>query len=163
MGRRSGIEAANDLDYETLCKYSDLGELGYMSNIDKHRRLALTAWRPDMVWWGSDGESNRRWLPGGGTFEDGSIIGYIVETFSRPRTAAAPARMDGEPVPAVRRGVCRRPARCAYAVSTARRPGPATATIGDVVMCFRGWSATTKLSRSTGNRFAGLEPDSTLV
>jgi hypothetical protein len=49
-----------------------------MSNIDKHRRLALTAWRPDMVWWGSDGESNRRWLPGDGTFEDGSIIGYIV-------------------------------------------------------------------------------------
>jgi hypothetical protein len=80
LGRRSGIQSADDLDYETHYQHSDLGVLGYMSNIDKHRRLALTAWRPNTVWWGSDGDSNRRWLPGDGTFEDGSIIGYIVGT-----------------------------------------------------------------------------------
>jgi hypothetical protein len=74
------VESAHDLDYETDSRYNALTELRDMSNLDKHRRLALTAWRPNMVWWGSDGESNRRWIPGDGTFEDGSIIGYIVGT-----------------------------------------------------------------------------------
>jgi hypothetical protein len=80
VAKHSGVEAAKDLDYETHYQHSRLGELGYMSNIDKHRRLALAAWRPNIVWWGFDGDSNRQWLPGDGTFEDGSIIGYIVGT-----------------------------------------------------------------------------------
>jgi hypothetical protein len=80
VAKRSRVEAADDLDYITHYQHSRLGELGYMSNIDKHRRLALTAWRSNMVWWGSDGESDRQWIPGDGKFEDGSIIGYIVGT-----------------------------------------------------------------------------------
>jgi hypothetical protein len=80
VAKRSNVESAHDLDYEAHYRHSPLGELGYMSNIDKHRRLALTAWRPNMVWWGFNGESNRQWLPGDGKFEDGSIIGYIVGT-----------------------------------------------------------------------------------
>jgi hypothetical protein len=38
----------------------------------------VTAWWPDIVSWGSDGVTHRRWLPGDGTFVDGSIVGYIV-------------------------------------------------------------------------------------
>jgi len=52
VAKRSGVEAADDLDYITHYQHSRLGELGYMSNIDKHRRLALTAWRS--TWCGGD-------------------------------------------------------------------------------------------------------------
>src|SRR5574341_960468 len=45
--------------------------------IDKRRRLALMAWWPDIIYWGSNGPSNRRAFPGDGTFADGSILLYI--------------------------------------------------------------------------------------
>jgi hypothetical protein len=35
------------------------------------------AWWPDLIYWGSDGPSNRRMLPGDGTLMDGSILLYI--------------------------------------------------------------------------------------
>jgi hypothetical protein len=79
------VEPAHDADYETDSQYHPLTQLRDMSNLNKHRRLALTAWRPNMVWWGSDGESNPRWRPGDGTFEDGSIIGHMS---ARMRAAA---------------------------------------------------------------------------
>jgi hypothetical protein len=77
--KRSGVESASTPDYEAAYQHSALGEFSYVSNIDKHRRLALTAWRSDLLWWGSNGQSNRRWLPGDGTFKNGSIIGYTVD------------------------------------------------------------------------------------
>lgn len=36
------------------------------------------AWWPDLVYWTSNGSSNRRWLGGDGTFTDGSVLGYMV-------------------------------------------------------------------------------------
>jgi hypothetical protein len=46
-------------------------------NIDKHRRLAGTAWWPDIIYWGSNGESHRKASRGDGTVADGSILLYI--------------------------------------------------------------------------------------
>jgi hypothetical protein len=80
MAQRYGGGSASNPDYEAAYQHSALGELSTMSNIDKHRRLTLAAWWPNLVYWGSNGESNRRWLPGDGTIKDGSIIGYIVGT-----------------------------------------------------------------------------------
>jgi hypothetical protein len=36
------------------------------------------AWWPDLVYWMSNGPTNRRWLGGDGTFSDGSVLGYMV-------------------------------------------------------------------------------------
>jgi hypothetical protein len=55
-----------------------LHRLAHLSNLDKHRRLTVLAWWPDLVYWMSDGPSNRRWLGGDGTFRDGSVLGYMV-------------------------------------------------------------------------------------
>jgi hypothetical protein len=73
-------ESASDRDYADEHRHTNLAALAHLSNLDKHRRLAVTAWWPGLVYWMSDGESNRRWEPGDGTFEDGSIIGYVTGT-----------------------------------------------------------------------------------
>jgi hypothetical protein len=81
MAKRSGVASASNLDYEAAYQHSALGELSDISNIDKHRRVTLAAWWLDnLVYWGSNGPSNRQWLPGDGAIQDGSIIGYIVGT-----------------------------------------------------------------------------------
>ena len=72
------IESAADLDYADQHRHSDFAAMHLLSNLDKHRRLALTAWWPDIVYWMTDGESNRRFEPGDGTFDDGSIVGYVT-------------------------------------------------------------------------------------
>jgi hypothetical protein len=61
-------------------RWSVLHRLDTLWNIDKHRRLTLMAWWPDLIWWGSNGTSNRRALPGDGTLADGSILLYIEGT-----------------------------------------------------------------------------------
>jgi hypothetical protein len=71
---------ALDQSFEETFRWSELHRLDTLWNIDKHRRLTLTAWRPDLIWWGSDGSSNRRALPGDGTLADGSILLYIEGT-----------------------------------------------------------------------------------
>jgi hypothetical protein len=71
-----GVEAANT--YEEEYRWSVLHRLGRLSNIDKHRRLNVMVWWPELVYWQSNGPSNRRWLGGDGTFTDGSILGYMV-------------------------------------------------------------------------------------
>lgn len=71
--RRSAL----DLSFEEAFQWSILHCLDVLWNIDKHRRLTLLAWWPDLIWWGSDGHTNRKLLPGDGTFEDGSILFYI--------------------------------------------------------------------------------------
>lgn len=73
------VGKANDLgSYADHSPFHGLSTMARVSNIDKHRRLAVTAWWPDIVSWGSDGVTHRRWLPGDGTFVDGSMVGYIV-------------------------------------------------------------------------------------
>lgn len=57
--------------------WDELTRLDALWNIDKHRRLAVTAWLPDIVCWGSNGESKRRASRGDRTVVDGSIQLYI--------------------------------------------------------------------------------------
>jgi hypothetical protein len=64
--------------YEQRYRWSELYRLTQLSNLDKHRRLTLMAWWPDLVYWMSNGPTNRRWLGGDGTFTDGSVLGYMV-------------------------------------------------------------------------------------
>jgi hypothetical protein len=61
-------------------RWSELHRLDTLWNIDKHRRLTLMAWWPDLIYWGSNGPSNRRALPGDGTLANGSILLYIEGT-----------------------------------------------------------------------------------
>jgi hypothetical protein len=58
-------------------RWDELHRLDTLWNIDKHRRLALMAWWPDIIYWGSNGPSNRRAFPGDGTFINGSILLYV--------------------------------------------------------------------------------------
>lgn len=71
-----GVEVTDT--YEEEYRWSELYRLTQLSNLDKHRRLTLMAWWPDLVYWMSNGPSKRRWLGGDGTFADGSVLGYMV-------------------------------------------------------------------------------------
>jgi len=73
---RLGVEVT--ATYEQEYRWSELHGLTHLSNLDKHRRLPEVGWRPDLIYWMSNGPSKRRWLPGDGTFTHGSILGYIV-------------------------------------------------------------------------------------
>lgn len=57
--------------------WSPLHRLDDLWNLDKHRRLTLTAWWPDLFYWMSNGPSQRIATPGEGTMADGSILLYI--------------------------------------------------------------------------------------
>lgn len=57
--------------------WDELTRLGAVWNIDKHWRLAVTAWWPDIIHWGSNGESQRNASRGDGTVADGSMLLYI--------------------------------------------------------------------------------------
>ena len=71
------VGVALDRSFEETFHWSELHRLDTLWNIDKHRRLTLMAWWPDLIYWGSDGPSNRRASPGDGTLVDGSILLYI--------------------------------------------------------------------------------------
>lgn len=58
-------------------RWSQLHRLDALWNLDKHRRLTLMAWWPDLFYWTSDGPTRRTAHPGDGTFVDGSIVLYI--------------------------------------------------------------------------------------
>jgi hypothetical protein len=64
--------------YQQEYRWSELYRLAQLSNLDKHRRLTRMAWRSELVYWMSNGPSQRRWLGGDGTFTDGSVLGYMV-------------------------------------------------------------------------------------
>ena len=68
---------ALDRTFEDEVRWSELHRLDTLWNIDKHRRLTLMAWWPNLIYWGSDGPSNRRAFPGDGTLANGSILLYI--------------------------------------------------------------------------------------
>jgi hypothetical protein len=74
------LGVALDQSFEETFHWNELHRLDTLWNIDKHRRLALMAWWPDLIYWGSNGPSNRRALPGDGTLADGSILLYIDGT-----------------------------------------------------------------------------------
>ena len=65
------VRFAENAEYNPLCT------LNKMSNIDKHRRVAVTLLFPDYAGWGSDTGLNQRWHPGNGVFADGEIVGRI--------------------------------------------------------------------------------------
>ena len=69
-----------DRSFNETFRWSELHRLDILWNIDKHRRLTLMAWWPDLIYWGSNGPSNRRTLPGDGTLANGSIFLYIEGT-----------------------------------------------------------------------------------
>ena len=69
---------AGNLSHAEESPFHPLSTLALMSNHDKHRRLPVIALWPDIVHWGSDEPSSGRWHPGDGTFQHGSIVGYMV-------------------------------------------------------------------------------------
>jgi hypothetical protein len=71
------LGVALERSFEDEASRSELYRLDALWNIDKHRRLTLMAWWPDLIYWGSDGPSSRRLLPGDGTLADDSILFYI--------------------------------------------------------------------------------------
>jgi hypothetical protein len=58
-------------------RWSLLHRLDPLWNLDKHRRLTLMAWWPELFYWTSNGPTRRTALPGDGTFADGSVLLYI--------------------------------------------------------------------------------------
>jgi hypothetical protein len=74
------VGVALDRTFEDEVRWSELHRLDTLWNIDKHRRLTLMAWWPNLIYWGSDGPSNRRAFPGDGTLANGSILLYIEGT-----------------------------------------------------------------------------------
>lgn len=54
-----------------------LHRLDVLWNLDKHRRLALMAWWPDLFYWTSNSAASTTALPGEGTMADGSILLYL--------------------------------------------------------------------------------------
>lgn len=75
MATQHGITLSDS--YEDRARWHALFRLDRLWNIDKHRRLAIMAWWPDLIYWGSNGPSNRRMLPGDGTVADGSVLFYM--------------------------------------------------------------------------------------
>jgi hypothetical protein len=75
MATQQGITLSDS--YEDRARWNALFRLDRLWNIDKHRRLAIMAWWPDLTYWGSNGPSNRRMLPGDGTVADGSVLFYM--------------------------------------------------------------------------------------
>ena len=68
--------------------YDPLWLLSRLSNIDKHRRLHLTAWWPDIVYWRSDEPSHRRWRWDEPPYEDGRILGRLIDDARHPEPPA---------------------------------------------------------------------------
>jgi hypothetical protein len=77
-------EARKRLDRDREVAFDHLYLLNRLSNIDKHRRLHVTVWWPGLVYWGSDGSSKRKWIWGIPPFEDGSILGRLLDDPDNP-------------------------------------------------------------------------------
>lgn len=75
MAQAAGVEV--EQTYDETWHWEILPRLNHVWNLDKHRRLALMAWWPDLIYWGSSGPSNRSMRRGDGSVTDGSILFYI--------------------------------------------------------------------------------------
>ena len=66
------------VDEEEEWRYDSLRQLRHLSNVDKHRRLAFTAWQQtDLVWWGSSGdESTTRQVLARRLGDPPDVLGY---------------------------------------------------------------------------------------
>jgi hypothetical protein len=64
--------------------YDFLTVLNRLSNIDKHRRLHVVTCWPDLVYWGSDGPSKRRWAWGALPLKNGGILGHLYVDSEHP-------------------------------------------------------------------------------
>jgi hypothetical protein len=64
--------------YAENAQYNPLCTLSKISNIDKHRRVAVTLLWPEYAGWGDDTGLNQKWRPGDGEFTHGKIVGYII-------------------------------------------------------------------------------------
>lgn len=64
--------------------HDHLAVLQRLSNIDKHRRLHVVTFWPDLIYWASDGSSRRRWQWGTPPFEDGAILGHLFDDPEHP-------------------------------------------------------------------------------
>jgi hypothetical protein len=65
-------------------RYDPLTLLQRLSNIDKHRRLHVVTCWPGLIYWGSDGPSQRAWLWGTPPFVDGAVLGYLIDDPEHP-------------------------------------------------------------------------------
>jgi hypothetical protein len=71
------LGVVDETRYAEHAEYDPLCTLAKMSNIDKHRRIAVTLLWPECAGWGTDTGLDQRWRPGNGVFTDGAIVGYI--------------------------------------------------------------------------------------
>jgi hypothetical protein len=72
-------QAGHPAAYAKVYHWDELRRLNKLSNLDKHRRLAVLGWAPDIMFWPSGGQTNRRWFPGGvRRLIDGAILGYMT-------------------------------------------------------------------------------------
>jgi hypothetical protein len=77
----AGVHAgdAEDADYRRAeVRHDLLRALKVLNDVDKHRRLHLTAWEPDMAFWGSDGQTSKRWKAEPPPYEHGTGVGRLV-------------------------------------------------------------------------------------
>lgn len=75
MIKQAGVELGRSYEEEAI--YTELYRLNTLWNIDKHRRLAIMIWRLNIVYWSSNGESKRRYIPTGNKPEDGAVLFYM--------------------------------------------------------------------------------------
>lgn len=66
-------------------RWDSLTLLNRLSNVDKHRTLHLVGWWPDLFYWSSsEGDPERGWRWGRPPFEDGALLGTLIDDPARP-------------------------------------------------------------------------------
>lgn len=78
QGRTDLHDRSDEVEYDLLAV------LQRLSNIDKHRRLHIVTFWPDLIYWGSDGPSKRMWKWGTPPFTDGAILGRLFDDSEHP-------------------------------------------------------------------------------
>lgn len=66
------------VEYRDSFLWSWLNRLTVLHNVDKHRHLNLTAFWPNLLYWGSSEGDTTGWVPSGEGVGDGAILGYMV-------------------------------------------------------------------------------------
>lgn len=84
-GLRVDPASVGERNWEDEARYHPLTTINRLSNIDKHRRLAVTAWWPASIWFSVTEGTGRTWRPGRGfPWKHGDIVGYISGTGPEP-------------------------------------------------------------------------------
>ncbi|GAA2638286.1 hypothetical protein SMC26_22845 [Actinomadura fulvescens] len=119
LAREYGVDV--EVDYDERWAFAPLPRLNNVWNLDKHRRLALMAWWPHLLWWGSNGPTNRRMLPGDGTLADGSVLICIEGQDEGQGTEISHAAIHAPPPPTAITLPSRVEPPAAYAMHVERR------------------------------------------